>query len=68
MSLDTLTIPEAAEKYHLDPKRLRGAIHLGNIGKRWDAPAGCLEQDLVHDDHFLRWYAESTRVQKGNQQ
>jgi hypothetical protein len=58
MSLDTLlTIPEAARKYHINEKRLRGAVWTNRLTD----PIGSLETDQVYDDWRLQKLAEKER-------
>jgi hypothetical protein len=58
MSLDTLlAIPEAARKYHINEKRLRGAIWTNRLTD----PIGSLETDQVYDDWRLKALADKQR-------
>lgn len=57
---DQIDITEAAIKYGVDAKRLRGAVYLNGLGD----PIGDAERDLVQDDETLRRWVEK---QKGAQ-
>jgi len=60
MSLDNLlTIPEAAEKHHINVKRLRGAVWTEHQTGRLDLPIGDLATDQVLDDWRLEKLASS---------
>jgi len=61
--MNTLTIPEAAKKYGLDMKRLRGVVWRENCTGELELPIGCFVEDKVYDDWRLAQYAESVRVQ-----
>jgi hypothetical protein len=49
-----LTIPEAARKYHINEKRLRGAVWTNRLTD----PIGSLETDQVYDDWRLQRLGE----------
>lgn len=51
--MDLLTIPEAAAKYGIDPKRLRGAVYREHQTGALHLPIGSYEQDMVYDDERL---------------
>lgn len=54
--MDTLTIAEAAAKYGVDEKRLRGAVWQENQTGRLELPIGDAKADTVQDDAALaRW-------------
>lgn len=62
MSLDTLSIPEAATKYGVDAKRLRGAIYMNGLHD----PIGDPATDRVQDDATLeRWVAKHKGEKRG---
>lgn len=62
MSLDNLlTIPEAAAKYSINEKRLRGAVWQENQTGRLDLPIGDSKADTVQDDAFLHRWVERQR-------
>jgi len=60
--MNTLTIPEAAKKYGLDVKRLRGIVWRENCTGELELPIGCYRQDKVVNDWRLAQYAESMRA------
>lgn len=59
-----LKIPDAAAKYRVDEKRLRGAVFMHNTGPfRTDLPFGDEKLDLVQDDDFLhRWLKKQSKA------
>ena len=56
---DVLPIPEAAEKYSVDVKRLRGKIWQEQQTGALDLPIGDLATDQVYDDWRLQRLAPS---------
>jgi hypothetical protein len=62
MSLDNvLTIPEAAQKYGVDVKRLRGIVWRENLTGALELPIGSFKEDKVQDDERLEAWASSQR-------
>lgn len=58
--MELIPIPEAAAKYDVCVKRLRGAVYMDNQNlcpsRVERLPIGDLAQDVVQDDEFLaRW-------------
>jgi hypothetical protein len=53
-----LPIPEAAEKYGVDVRRLRGAVWQENQTGRLSLPIGCSESDVIYDGEELRTWVE----------
>ena len=57
-----LPVTEAALKYGVDLKRLRGAVFMNRLHD----PIGDFQLDLVQDDEVLeRWVAKQKAVQRG---
>jgi hypothetical protein len=56
MDAPAIPIPDAAAKYEVSEKRLRGAVWRENVTGDLAAPIGSFKQDLVQDDETLkRW-------------
>jgi hypothetical protein len=51
---DPISIPEAAAKYGVDVRRLRGRIWQENMTGELSAPIGSVAEDVVYDDDRLK--------------
>lgn len=59
--MNVIPIPEAAAKYSMDVKRLRGAVWRNRLTD----PLGDVEADLVQDDELLERYARQAVLAGG---
>lgn len=62
--MELMTIPEAAAKYGVDVRRLRGIVWRENCTGALELPIGSYESDQVYDCERLRAWAE--RVKSAN--